>query len=140
MQPATEAAPGRLHAALHICARTLFARGALKDVLFVGAAGDEAVHLDLLVLPNAVAARHRLQVVLWGQERNSRRTQKEKRRKMTVMSLCVSQPAPLSCKNWVPSYLAGWAGAFGSSGEQRKTRVRVRQLQQAHSKKHLYFE
>ena len=75
MQPATKAAT------VSQCARTLFARGALKDVLFVGAAGDEAVHLDLLVLPNAVAARHRLQVVLWGQERKSRRTQKEERRK-----------------------------------------------------------
>ena len=43
---------------------TLLARGALEDVLLIGAGGDEAVHFHLLVLPDAVAARHRLQVVL----------------------------------------------------------------------------
>lgn len=43
---------------------TLLPGGALEDILLVGAAGNEAVHPYLLVLPDAVAPRHRLQVVL----------------------------------------------------------------------------
>jgi hypothetical protein len=43
---------------------TLLASGALKHVLLVGVVSDQAVHRHVLVLANAVAARHGLQVVL----------------------------------------------------------------------------
>ena len=43
----------------------MLARGALKDVLLVGVAGDKAVNLDFLYLPNAVAPCHRLKVILF---------------------------------------------------------------------------
>ena len=43
---------------------TLLAGGALEDVLLVGVVSDQAVHRHVLVLADAVAARHGLQVVL----------------------------------------------------------------------------
>ena len=44
--------------------RTLLAGGALENVLLIGIVGDEAVHRHVLVLADAVAARHGLQIIL----------------------------------------------------------------------------
>jgi hypothetical protein len=68
---------------VRLSARTLLARGALEHVALVGAAGDQAVHLDLPGLPDAVAARHRLQVVL--------------RHSMQITTQVSSPPSSLFC-------------------------------------------
>mmetsp|Transcript_9174 Transcript_9174/g.41610 ORF Transcript_9174/g.41610 Transcript_9174/m.41610 type:complete len:513 (+) Transcript_9174:2353-3891(+) len=57
-------AKAALSAAQHSLVQAVLLRGRLEERLLVRRLGDEAVHLDLLRLADAVTARHGLQVVL----------------------------------------------------------------------------
>mmetsp|Transcript_15009 Transcript_15009/g.38568 ORF Transcript_15009/g.38568 Transcript_15009/m.38568 type:complete len:573 (+) Transcript_15009:2004-3722(+) len=54
----------RAHAAQHRLVKAVFLGRGLEDGLLVGVARDEAVNLDVAGLPDAVAPRHGLQVIL----------------------------------------------------------------------------
>lgn len=53
------------HACTHTRVRTILAACRVEELLLVRVLRDEAVHGHLLLLSDAVAARHGLQVVLW---------------------------------------------------------------------------